>query len=68
MPEDSEDREQTLFKSTEFGDDVNRPLRKSDGAFTYFASDIAYHRKKIEGGFDVLVDIWGATTAAMSSG
>ena len=60
LPEDWEDREQTLFKSTDFGDDVDRPLRKSDGAFTYFASDIAYHRKKIEGGYDVLVDVWGA--------
>jgi arginyl-tRNA synthetase len=60
LPEDWEDREQTLFKSTAFGDDVDRPLKKSDGSFTYFASDIAYHRKKIEGGFDVLVDIWGA--------
>ena len=48
LPEDWEDRAQTLFKSTDFGDDVDRPLRKSDGAFTYFASDIAYHRKKIE--------------------
>jgi arginyl-tRNA synthetase len=60
LPEDWEDREQTLFKSTDFGDDVDRPLKKSDGAFTYFASDIAYHRKKIEAGYDVLVDVWGA--------
>ncbi len=60
LPEDWEDREQTLFRSTDFGDDVDRPLKKSDGAFTYFASDIAYHRKKIEGGYDVLVDVWGA--------
>ena len=60
LPEDWEDREQTLFRSTRFGDDVDRALRKSDGAFTYFASDIAYHRKKIEAGFDVLVDVWGA--------
>jgi arginyl-tRNA synthetase len=59
-PEDWEDREQTLFRSTRFGDDVDRPLRKSDGSFTYFASDIAYHRKKIAGGYDVLVDVWGA--------
>ena len=41
--EDWEDREQTLFRSTEFGDDVDRPLKKSDGSYTYFASDIAYH-------------------------
>lgn len=60
LPEDWEDREQTLFKSTAFGDDIDRPLKKSDGAFTYFASDIAYHRKKIEAGYDVLVDVWGA--------
>ncbi len=60
LPEDWEDREQTLFKSTSYGDDVDRPLKKSDGAFTYFASDIAYHRKKIEAGYDVLVDVWGA--------
>jgi arginyl-tRNA synthetase len=60
LPEDWEDREQTLFRSTQFGDDVDRPLKKSDGAFTYFASDIAYHRKKIESGYDVLVDVWGA--------
>lgn len=60
LPDDWEDREQTLFRSTQFGDDIDRPLKKSDGGFTYFASDIAYHRKKIEGGFDVLVDIWGA--------
>lgn len=60
LPDDWEDREQTLFRSTQFGDDIDRPLKKSDGGFTYFASDIAYHRKKIEGSFDVLVDIWGA--------
>jgi arginyl-tRNA synthetase len=60
LPEDWEDREQTLFKSTDFGDDVDRPLKKSDGSYTYFASDIAYHRKKIEAGYDVLVDVWGA--------
>jgi len=60
LPEDWEDREQTLFRSTKFGDDVDRPLQKSNGAFTYFASDIAYHQKKIEAGFDVLVDVWGA--------
>jgi arginyl-tRNA synthetase len=59
-PEDWEDREQTLFRSTRFGDDVDRALKKSDGAFTYFASDIAYHRKKIEAGYDVLIDVWGA--------
>jgi len=60
LPDDWEDREQTLFRSTQFGDDVDRALKKSDGSFTYFASDIAYHRKKIEAGYDVLVDVWGA--------
>src|SRR5689334_18947266 len=58
--EDWEDREQTLFKSTDFGDDVDRPLKKSDGGYTYFPSDIAYHRSKIERGFLNLIDVWGA--------
>jgi arginyl-tRNA synthetase len=58
--EDWEDREQILFKSTEFGDDMDRPLIKSDGSYTYFASDIAYHKTKIDRGFAVLIDIWGA--------
>ena len=49
--EDWEDREQTLFRSTDFGDDVDRPLKKSDGSYTYFASDIAYHRSKVARGF-----------------
>jgi arginyl-tRNA synthetase len=58
--EDWEDREQTLFRSTAFGDDVDRPLKKSDGSYTYFASDIAYHANKIERGFRTLIDVWGA--------
>jgi arginyl-tRNA synthetase len=58
--EDWEDREQTLFRSTAFGDDVDRPLKKSDGSYTYFASDIAYHRSKLERGFRALIDVWGA--------
>jgi arginyl-tRNA synthetase len=58
--EDWEDREQTLFRSTLFGDDVDRPLMKSDGSYTYFASDIAYHKDKIDRGFSSLVDVWGA--------
>jgi arginyl-tRNA synthetase len=58
--EDWEDREQTLFRSTEFGDDVDRALKKSDGTYTYFASDIAYHRTKLERGFRTLIDVWGA--------
>ncbi|MBX3513732.1 MAG: arginine--tRNA ligase [Xanthobacteraceae bacterium] len=58
--EDWEDREQTLFRATAFGDDVDRPLMKSDGSYTYFAADMAYHRDKIERGFKTLIDIWGA--------
>ena len=61
--EDWEDREQTLFRSTEFGDDVDRPLKKSDGSYTYFASDIAYHRSKLDRGFSSLIDVWGADHA-----
>jgi arginyl-tRNA synthetase len=58
--EDWEDREQTLFRATDFGDDVDRPLMKSDGSYTYFASDIAYHKSKVERGFRNLIDVWGA--------
>ena len=58
--EDWEDREQVLFRSTEFGDDVDRPLVKSDGGYTYFASDIAYHKSKFERGFTTMIDVWGA--------
>ncbi len=61
--EDWEDREQTLFRSTAFGDDVDRPLMKSDGSYTYFASDIAYHANKIGRGFRTLIDVWGADHA-----
>ncbi|HAV09095.1 MAG TPA: arginine--tRNA ligase [Rhodobacteraceae bacterium] len=60
LPEDWEPREQTLFKSTEHGDDVDRPIMKSDGAWTYFAPDIAYHFDKVERGFDALIDVFGA--------
>ncbi|MCF3947078.1 arginine--tRNA ligase [Acidiphilium sp. AL] len=59
-PDDWEPREQTLFRSTEFGDDVDRPVRKSDGSNTYFANDIAYHVDKIARGFSLLIDVWGA--------
>lgn len=59
-PEDWEPREQTLFKSTEHGDDVDRPVMKSDGAWTYFAPDIAYHFDKVERKFDALIDVFGA--------
>jgi arginyl-tRNA synthetase len=58
--EDWEDREQTLFRSTAFGDDVDRPLKKSDGSYTYFASDIAYHKSKFDRGFRDMIDVWGA--------
>ena len=61
--DDWEDRDQTLFRSTGFGDDVDRPLIKSDGGYTYFASDIAYHKTKIDRGFRTLVDVWGADHA-----
>lgn len=60
LPEDWEEREQTLFRSTAFGDDVDRPVQKSDGSWTYFAPDIAYHWTKIERGFDQLIDVFGA--------
>ncbi|WP_128254213.1 arginine--tRNA ligase [Falsirhodobacter deserti] len=59
-PEDWEPREQTLFRSTLHGDDVDRPVMKSDGSWTYFAPDIAYHFDKVERGFDLLIDIFGA--------
>ncbi|WP_272003399.1 arginine--tRNA ligase [Roseovarius sp. ZX-A-9] len=60
LPEDWEPREQTLFKSTDHGDDVDRPVKKSDGGWTYFAPDIAYHYDKITRGFDELIDVFGA--------
>ncbi len=59
-PDDWEPREQTLFKSTDHGDDVDRAVMKSDGAWTYFAPDIAYHYDKVSRGFDELIDIFGA--------
>jgi arginyl-tRNA synthetase len=59
-PEDWEDREQTLFRSTEVGDDIDRPLVKSDGTFTYFAADVAYLKNKLERGFDETIFILGA--------
>ncbi|MBM1309175.1 arginine--tRNA ligase [Sulfitobacter mediterraneus] len=59
-PEDWEPRVQTLFKSTEHGDDVDRPVMKSDGGWTYFAPDIAYHYDKVQRGFDALIDVFGA--------
>ena len=59
-PEDWEPREQTLFRSTDHGDDVDRPVKKSDGSWTYFAPDIAYHYDKVTRGFDALIDVFGA--------
>ncbi len=59
-PEDWEPREQTLFRSTAHGDDVDRPIMKSDGGWTYFAPDIAYHYDKVSRGFDALIDVFGA--------
>jgi arginyl-tRNA synthetase len=60
VPDDWEPRAQTLFRATRFGDDVDRPLKKSDGSWTYFAGDIAYHRDKFRRGFANLIDVWGA--------
>src|SRR6185437_9372657 len=60
LPEDWEERPQTLFRSTRFGDDVDRPLKKSDGSWTYFAGDIAYHFDKYRRGFKDMIDVWGA--------
>jgi len=60
LPDDWEPRPQLLFRATEFGDEVDRPLRKSDGSWTYFAADIAYHRDKFIRGWSNLIDIWGA--------
>jgi arginyl-tRNA synthetase len=60
LPDDWEPREQTLFRATRFGDDVDRPLKKSDGSWTYLAPDIAYHRDKVRRGFATLIDVWGA--------
>jgi arginyl-tRNA synthetase len=59
-PDDWEPRPLTLFRATRFGDDVDRPVKRSDGSFTYFAADIAYHRDKFQRGFTNLIDVWGA--------
>ena len=59
-PDDWEPREQMLFRATTFGDDVDRPLRKSDGSNTYFANDIAYHFDKMQRGAGLMIDVWGA--------
>ncbi|HEX3497970.1 MAG TPA: arginine--tRNA ligase [Stellaceae bacterium] len=60
LPEDWEPRPQTLFRATQFGDDVDRPVRKSDGSWTYFAADMAYHLDKFRRGSSVMIDVWGA--------
>ncbi|MEM9764107.1 MAG: arginine--tRNA ligase [Pseudomonadota bacterium] len=59
-PEDWEPRPQTLFRSSDYGDDTDRPIKKADGSWTYFAPDIAYHKDKIDRGFDLLIDVLGA--------
>ncbi len=59
-PDDWEPREQTLFKSSDFGDDTDRPVKKSDGSWTYFATDMAYHEDKHRRGFNTMIDVWGA--------
>lgn len=60
LPDDYEAREQTLFKSTDFGDDQDRAIQKHDGSWTYFAPDIAYHNDKVERGYDALINVFGA--------
>lgn len=60
MPDDWEERPQLLFRSTQFGDDTDRPIKKADGSATYFAGDIAYHADKIERGFQQLINVMGA--------
>ena len=61
IPDDYEEgREQPLFRTTDFGDDVDRPLKRANGNWTYFAADIAYHRDKFDRGFKTMIDVWGA--------
>jgi len=59
-PDDWEERPQTLFKASEYGDDVDRPIKKSDGSWTYFATDMAYHLNKFKRGYGTMIDVWGA--------
>jgi arginyl-tRNA synthetase len=59
-PDDWEPRQQTLFRSSDFGDDTDRPVKKSDGSWTYFATDMAYHEDKHRRGFNTMIDVWGA--------
>jgi arginyl-tRNA synthetase len=60
LPDDWEERPQTLFRAKDFGDDADRPIKKSDGSWTYFATDIAYHLDKFQRGFKTMIDVWGA--------
>ena len=60
LPDDWEPRPQVLFRATGYGDETDRPLQKSDGSWTYFAADIAYHLDKFRRGFPVMIDVWGA--------
>jgi arginyl-tRNA synthetase len=60
LPDDWESRPHLLFRATQFGDEVDRPLKKSDGSWTYFAADIAYHFDKFRRGGDAMIDVWGA--------
>lgn len=60
IPDEWEPRPQTLFKASQFGDEVDRALKKSDGSWTYFATDMAYHQDKYRRGFNTMVDVWGA--------
>jgi arginyl-tRNA synthetase len=59
-PDDWEPRPQKLFKSSEFGDELDRPVKKSDGSWAYFATDMAYHLDKFQRGFKTMIDVWGA--------
>ncbi|MBN42676.1 MAG: arginine--tRNA ligase [Alphaproteobacteria bacterium] len=60
LPDDWEERPQVLFRASDFGDDTDRPMKKADGSWTYFASDLAYHQDKFRRGFRSLIDVWGA--------
>ncbi len=66
LPDDWEPRPQLLFRATQFGDEVDRPLKKSDGSWTYFAADIAYHLDKYRRGGDTMIDVWGADHGGLS--
>ncbi|HER26430.1 MAG TPA: arginine--tRNA ligase [Rhodospirillales bacterium] len=60
VPDDWQPRQQTLFKATDFGDDIDRPVKKSDGSWTYFATDMANHEDKFRRGFNIMINVWGA--------